>query len=603
MKKCVRMAQAMALSLLTMLAVALALVLTGGSAHAALPVGNSERGSTAEAPSGQSQGTAPDAPLNDAFAYLLPCNITVSTGQTVTLDLTINTGSHVAIAQQSYLTFTNSLLQVVDPNTGCGNPVTTVQPDTGTLDLVFQNQVDNATGRIAFASGTFGAGGTGTFRVARVTFCSTGNGTATLNWEFTPPRSSGITDENSVRIENQAFYQNCALVNPFPPTATSTAISTNTATRTATSTSTATSIVTSSSTRTSTGTATNTVVNTATSTATKTATSTLQPTSTATPTLISTSTNTAVGATTSTSTRIATSTAISTSTSTATAQSTSTGTRTSTSTAISTSTRTSTTVPSVTGTPTSTAQASSTPVASNTRIATTTSIPTGTSTGTSTPALTNTNTSVPTSTITATATHTAGITATATATATATICAVEFSDVPPGSTFYSYIQCLACRGIVSGYSDGTFRPFNDVTRGQLSKIVSNATGYQEPVSGQSFSDVPPDSTFYEYIERLAVRGIIGGYTDGTFRPGNNATRGQISKIVSNAAGYIEPVSGQSFSDVPPGSTFYDFIERLAARGIIGGYTDGTFRPGNNATRGQVSKIVANTFPADCNLEP
>ncbi len=161
------------------------------------------------------------------------------------------------------------------------------------------------------------------------------------------------------------------------------------------------------------------------------------------------------------------------------------------------------------------------------------------------------------------------------------------------------MRCLACRGIISGYADGTFRPGNNVTRGQLSKIVANAAGFNEPVSGQRFTDVQPSHTFYQFIERMAARNIIGGYADGTFRPQNNATRGQISKIVANAARLEEPVSGQTFTDVPPSHTFYQFIERMARRGIIGGYSDGTFRPQNNATRGESAKIVANTFFPNC----
>ena len=171
--------------------------------------------------------------------------------------------------------------------------------------------------------------------------------------------------------------------------------------------------------------------------------------------------------------------------------------------------------------------------------------------------------------------------------------------MPRSDPFYEYIMCLANRGIISGYSDGTFRPYSNITRGQLSKIVANASGFNEPVEGQTFTDVPPTHTFYEFIERLASRGLIGGYSDGTFRPNNNATRGQISKIVSNAMGFNEPVEGQTFSDVPPASTFYEFVERLASRGIISGYSDGTFRPNNYATRGQVSKIVANAYFPNC----
>ncbi len=61
-------------------------------------------------------------------------------------------------------------------------------------------------------------------------------------------------------------------------------------------------------------------------------------------------------------------------------------------------------------------------------------------------------------------------TAPATITATSTVCAV-FTDVQPGSTFYTYILCLSCRGVISGYSDGTFRPGDPITRGQIAKVL------------------------------------------------------------------------------------------------------------------------------------
>jgi photosystem II stability/assembly factor-like uncharacterized protein len=201
---------------------------------------------------------------------------------------------------------------------------------------------------------------------------------------------------------------------------------------------------------------------------------------------------------------------------------------------------------------------------------------------------------------------------TATATATATACAITFSDVQPGSTFYIFVQCLACRGIIGGYEDGSFRPDDGVTRGQLSKIVSNAAGFDDDVSGQTFSDVDPNNTFYLYIERMAMKGVIGGYEDGTFRPGNSATRGQITKIVSNARGYNDIPTTQTFEDVAPDHTFYMWIQRLASRGIMSGYRCGGegepcgldnrpyFRPFNNATRGQTAKIVSNAFFPTCN---
>jgi hypothetical protein len=230
---------------------------------------------------------------------------------------------------------------------------------------------------------------------------------------------------------------------------------------------------------------------------------------------------------------------------------------------------------------------------------------TSTATSTSTPVAEATGTTTRTATQLASATNTsaelpsATSTRTPTSSPTAIACDVQFSDLEAGSTFYSYVQCLACRGVLGGYEDGTFRPEVSITRGQLAKLVSNAAGYDEGVSGQTFTDVPPGSTFYLYIERIAARGVVGGYEDGTFRPSGLATRGQIAKIVSNAAGFSEMPEGQTFSDVGTADPFYPYVERLASRGIIGGYADNTFRPGNPATRGQVAKMIANAFFPEC----
>jgi N-acetylneuraminic acid mutarotase len=251
---------------------------------------------------------------------------------------------------------------------------------------------------------------------------------------------------------------------------------------------------------------------------------------------------------------------------------------------------------------------------------TSTITPTRTSTGTVTPlptftpTRTNTATPIPTSTATNTATSTPRV---PTATPTALVCPMPFTDVDEFNPFYIYIRCLYCRGIIGGYADGTFRPYNPTTRGQMAKIVSNAAGFSDPIPSnrQTFSDVPPGHTFWVYIERLAWRGIVGGYADGTFRPDNWVTRGQMTKFASNAAGFDEevPPGTQTYTDVPPTHTFWVYIERLSGRGIISGYECGRppagpcdpqrrpwYRPELDITRGQTSKIVANTFfPINC----
>jgi hypothetical protein len=210
---------------------------------------------------------------------------------------------------------------------------------------------------------------------------------------------------------------------------------------------------------------------------------------------------------------------------------------------------------------------------------------------------------------------------------TATVCPIQFSDVPPNNPFYPFIRCLACRGLVSGYSDGTFGWPNPVTRGQLSKILANAGGLTNtiPSTQQTFSDVFSTNPFWVFIERLAQTGAISGYACGGlgepcdpaqrpyFRWAAQATRGQISKITAVTAGWNGPIptAQQTFTDVPPSNAFWPWIEELAGRGIISGYACGGagepcdpqsrpyFRWTANATRGQMAKIAAETFFPNC----
>jgi hypothetical protein len=183
----------------------------------------------------------------------------------------------------------------------------------------------------------------------------------------------------------------------------------------------------------------------------------------------------------------------------------------------------------------------------------------------------------------------------ATPTPTVTPCAMGFTDVTINDYFYEAVRYLYCAGVVSGYEDGSFRPYANTTRGQLTKIVTLAEGwaiYTPPTP--TFSDVPDTHPFYQYIETAYFHGVISGYADGTFRSERDVTRGQLCKIIVIAEGWeIDTTGGPHFLDVAEGSVFYPYIETAFNRQIISGYADGTFRPGNPATRGQISKIVYN----------
>lgn len=187
-----------------------------------------------------------------------------------------------------------------------------------------------------------------------------------------------------------------------------------------------------------------------------------------------------------------------------------------------------------------------------------------------------------------------------------------FNDIPSTLWAVDYVNRLAGLGVIGGFAqqDTTvlFKPNNTATRGQLSKMLALATGWQLINPGTAtFNDVPVGSTFFQYVETAADRGVISGYDCGGpgepcpgryFRPNNNVSRGQVSKMIQLAFQFADNTSGgPHFNDVPNGSTFYTNIETLFNLAIVGGYSDGSFKPGNSVTRAQVSKMLSLSLDA------
>lgn len=209
-----------------------------------------------------------------------------------------------------------------------------------------------------------------------------------------------------------------------------------------------------------------------------------------------------------------------------------------------------------------------------------------------------------------------------------------YQDVPTTSTFDLSIAKLTCLSIANGYPCGGpsepcippsdlpyFRPSNNITRGQLSKIISLSANFTPITNTQTFEDVPIGSTFHPYIESLYAHNAINGYPCGGpsepcvaptnrpyFRPAIFSTRGQAAKVVAIASGHTDLIEQQTFQDVGLDSPYWVYVENLAALNVISGYGCGSagepcippsfrpyFRPSNNLSRGQLSKISVKTF--------
>jgi len=178
----------------------------------------------------------------------------------------------------------------------------------------------------------------------------------------------------------------------------------------------------------------------------------------------------------------------------------------------------------------------------------------------------------------------------------------HLSDIED-TTFYHYIEYLYKLGIIDGYSNGTYRPDEIVTRGQLAKFVMNAFDLPFNTGGEWFPDVSPTDTFGPYIQSLMNAGVIAGYSDGTYRADEVVSRGAATKFIFNAATYYNEdaidTSSCSYNDSAYFGVFEPYICGLSEhvvdnyQPIIAGYSNGDFGANDSLTRGAMAKIILN----------
>ncbi|MCT2180676.1 S-layer homology domain-containing protein, partial [Kocuria sp. p3-SID1433] len=85
---------------------------------------------------------------------------------------------------------------------------------------------------------------------------------------------------------------------------------------------------------------------------------------------------------------------------------------------------------------------------------------------------------------------------------------------------YKEITWARSEGLLNGWSDGTFRPLNDIDRNATAALFYRMAGspsYTAPRTS-AFKDVRPGAAFYKEIHWMSSQGITTGWSNGTFRP-------------------------------------------------------------------------------------
>ena len=143
-----------------------------------------------------------------------------------------------------------------------------------------------------------------------------------------------------------------------------------------------------------------------------------------------------------------------------------------------------------------------------------------------------------------------------------------------------------------GYTDGTFGPERNMTRAEVTTMFARLLTEQieaDKTYSNTFSDVPKGYWAANYIGYMQQFGIITGYSDGSFRPDAPVTRAEFAAIASR---FEKLTQGSArFTDVPDTLWAVKYINFAATRGWVTGYVDGTFKPEHSITRAEVAAVT------------
>lgn len=174
---------------------------------------------------------------------------------------------------------------------------------------------------------------------------------------------------------------------------------------------------------------------------------------------------------------------------------------------------------------------------------------------------------------------------------TTEIAEIGYEDLKNGNWYNPHLIYLSNRKIITGFSNNTIRPYENVTRAQAVTMLGRALGFKDEKMTPFFKDVDKESFASGYIQQAYEQGIVSGFPDGTFRPNQPVTRAEMAILISKAY-KLEKTIDNIFIDVTEQMKSYDAIIGVASSNITKGFDDGTFRPEQLMNRLQFSVFVA-----------
>ena len=171
-----------------------------------------------------------------------------------------------------------------------------------------------------------------------------------------------------------------------------------------------------------------------------------------------------------------------------------------------------------------------------------------------------------------------------------------FLDVKESDWYYPNIEYVRDKGLMQGTSDTTFTPEAPTTRGMLVTVLWRLDG--EPIGNKpAFSDISDDAYYYNAIAWASQNGIVSGYSENTFAPNDNITREQLAAVLYRYSEYKNYDTSQEaeLSKYKDASLISDYaiqaMQWANSNQIITGTSEDMLEPGGYALRGQIAAIL------------
>ncbi|CAG7655558.1 S8 family serine peptidase [Paenibacillus allorhizosphaerae] len=151
---------------------------------------------------------------------------------------------------------------------------------------------------------------------------------------------------------------------------------------------------------------------------------------------------------------------------------------------------------------------------------------------------------------------------------------------------------LTSKQVINGYEDYTFQPDRPITRAEATAVLDRAFHWSKQKS-VVYTDLDEEHWAYSHIARASQAGVIDGYPDRTFAPDQPVSRMEMTAMLARSMNMTGKHRGAvPFTDVNESYWGIGLLKQVKAEGWISGYEDGTFRPDQQATRGEFVTILS-----------